>query len=315
MNFVKKEIGERVSPEIVGKYLNVPRIEIGEIKEVYAEIVRIDSKFTVNGNPYISLKLKDINGRIVSASMFDATFSTETIEKLGKLKRVYCLIKYEGVCFKSNVHLQVKQITILDSEEITNELVYSFTPEFKETSLYLERIRNNSFGEYQNIFNALMSINILKSIGEISFDEYGNGKIGAMSKVISNVLDRIESSDLSTKYLTKIVALYSIVFYCNNKQVCTLGSINHVANSLRKLATNLDVFRTSVSGELTERFCEEVERVVCNFYEVPVINSTSSEAIKLILKSEKELSDLVSISYSAPKGYVVSYKGSRIMNK
>lgn len=315
MNFVKKEIGERVSPDIVDKYLNVPSIGIGEIKEVYAEIVRIDSKFTVNGNPYISLKLKDINGRIVSASMFDATFETETIERIGNLRKVYCLIKYEAVCIRSNVHLQVKNISILDNAEVTNELVYSFTPEFKDTELYLEKIRNHSFGEYNEIFKLLLNANIIKNLGEISFEEFGNAKIGAMSKVVSNVLDRIESSDLSTKYLTKIVALYAIVAYCNSKQLCTLGSNNHVVGALRKLGGQLDIFKTGLPGELTTRFCEEVERVICNFYEVPTTNSVTSEAIKLIIKNEKELSDLVSLSYSAPKGYVVSYKGDRILNK
>lgn len=315
MNFVKKEIGDRVSPEIIDKYLNIPNIGIGEIKEVYAEIIRIDSKFTVNGNPYISLKLKDVNGRIVSASMFDATFETETIERIGRLKKVYCLIKYEAVCLRSNVHLQVKSITILDSEEITSELVYSFTPEFKDTQKFLEKIRNHTFGEYQNIFELLLQVNILKSLGEISFEEFGNAKIGAMSKTVANVLDRIEASDLSTKYLTKIVALYSIVFYCNSKQVCTLGTNNNTVDALRNLGTQLDVFKSKMPTELTLRFCEEVERVICNFYEVNVVNSTTSEAIKLILKNEKELSELVSISYSAPKGYTLSYRGDKLINK
>jgi hypothetical protein len=122
-------------------------------------------------------------------------------------------------------------------------------------------------------------------------------------------------SELSNKYLTKVVALYSIVFYCNNKKVCSLGNSNHVVDALRKLGSNLDVFKSNLPSELTNRFCEEVERVICNFYEVPTTNSISSEAIKIMLKNEKELSELVSISYSAPKGYVVSYKGDKIVNK
>lgn len=315
MEFVKKEIGEKVSPEIVGKYLNIPQIGIGEIKEVYAEIVRIDSKFTVNKNPYISLKLKDINGRIVSASMFDATFDTQTLEVIGKLKKVYCQLKYEAICLGSNVHLQVKNIVILDSSEITNELVLAFTPEFKDTQVYLDKIRNHSFGEYQGIFKLLLQVDILKSVAGISFEEFGNAKIGAMSQVIANVLDRIENSELSTKYLSKITALYSIVYYCNSKQLCTLGTTNNVVSALRNLGSQLDVFKTSLPGELTARFCEEVERVICDLYEVPVVASTTSEAIRLILKSEKEISDLVNISYSAPKGYILNHKGKKLVNR
>lgn len=315
MNFVPKEIGEKVSPEIIDKYLNIPSIGIGEIKEVYAEVIRLDSKFTVNGNPYISFKFKDVNGRVISASMFDSTFESDVIEMISRLKKVYCLVKYEAVCLKSTVHLQVKEIKILDNDEVTSELSYAFTPEFKDTQKYLEKIRNTNFGEYQNIFEQLIKSNILKTIEKMSFDEFGNAKIGAMSRVISNVLERVESSELSTKYLTKIVALYSIVFYCITKPVCSLGINNGTVNALRKLGAQLDVFRTGIPGELTEKFCEEVERVICNFYNVETMNSTTSEAIRLIIKNEKELSDLVSLSYSVPKGYMINYKGDRLVNK
>lgn len=315
MEFVRKEVGEKVSPEIVSKYLNIPQIGIGEIKTVYAEIVRIESKFTVNKSPFISLKLKDINGRIISASMFDATFDTETIEKIGRLKKVYCQLKYEAVCLGSTVHLQVKEIVILDSEEVTNELVLAFTPEYKDTQKYLDVIVNHSFGEYQEIFKLLLRASVLKSLESLSFDEFGNAKIGAMSRVVASVLDRIETSELSTKYLSKIVALYSIVYYCNSKQVCTLGTTNTVVHALRNLGSQLDVIKTSLPGELTNRFCEEVERVVCDFYEVPVVASTTSEAIRLIVKGEKEMSELVNISYSAPRGYTLSYKNRKLVNR
>lgn len=315
MQFVKKEIGEKVSPEIINKYLNIPQIGIGEIKEVYAEIVRIDSKFTVNKNPYISFKLKDINGRIISASMFDSTLDTSTIEVIGKLKKVYCLLKYEAVCLGSTVHLQVKNVTILDSKEITDELVLAFTPEYKDTQLYIDRIENHVFGEYSSIFELLNNANILKSLASISFEEFGNAKIGAMSRVVSNVLDRIQDSEITDRYLTKIVALYSIVFYCNSKELCTLGTTNNVVNTLRKLGSQLDVFKTSLPGELTNKFCEEVERVLCDLYEVPIVSSTTSEAIRIMLKNEKELSDLINVSHSAPKGYVLNHHGRRMVNR
>lgn len=315
MNFVKKEIGDRVSPEIVSRYLNLPMIEIGEIKTVYAEIVRLDSKQSVNGNPYISIKFKDINGRVVAGSMFDKTFSAEAMERIHSLQKIYAEVKYEAICFRGNVHLQIKDVVVLDDSQITSEMISSFTPVFKDTDKYLNEIENIGFGEYNSIYELLTRVGLLDKIRNLSFDEFHDAKIGAMSKVFADSLKHLNTLALPEVNLTKISLLYGLFCYATSKPKCALGMNNAILKSLQKLAGMLDVISTQIPGELTTKFCEEVERVVCTLYRVPCTKSVSSVTIEKVLKNYEELNELTVLSKVSAKGYLISYGKENIYNR
>ena len=314
MKFIKEELSERISPDVVNEYLNIPNICIGEVKEVYAEVVRVDSKFTKDGNPFISFTLKDINGRVVSASMFDKTLDTETMNAIRTFRKVYAHVKYEAICFKSRVHLQVKVITILDSASVSEELAMAFTPIFKEREDYVDKIKEHSFGEYAEIYNLLVNSGIFDSLSNISFEEFGSAKIGAISRTVYNILERIDSSDLPNKYLGKIVALYSLIFYATSKPILSIGTDQGIVKSITKLSSQFNIFKQRVPSPLTDTFCEEVERVVLKLFGIKTSQSITSLSVVMLLENEKQLYELSSLSYSSPKGFLSQYKGESVIN-
>lgn len=314
----KEEVGTRVDPAILDKYLNIPGLAVGKIEVKYAEIIRLTSKLTIDGNPYLAMTFRDVNGRVIYGSCFNQTLGTQEMLRISSLKKIYASIKYEAELYKGNLHLNIKEMTILQDSDISSELADAFTPLFKDTETLFQKIVGSDFGRFSYIMNNVLiksgMFNILKSL---ALEEYGSAKIGSITELISNTFDELDKFSPDPA-LSKSVFLYVITLYAATRPVSSFRVKSEVTLTIVQFDQHMKSLKANL-GEIhpkanTSLFIEECERLLLQILGVETTGSVTSSIIQKLLKTQKDIARLKSVSYSTQKGAILQVDGKAIFN-
>ena len=315
----KEELGERIDPAILDKYLNIPGLAVGKIEQKYVEIIRLNTKLTVDSNPYLAMTFRDINGRVIYGSFFNHTISTPDLMKISTLKRIYASVKFEPQLYKGNLHLNIKSLDILQDSEISSELADAFTPLYKDTDKLYEKIINTDFGRYSNIMsNILIKSGMFTVLKQLSLEEYGSAKLGSITELISNTFDELDKFAVDSE-LAKAVFLYVITLYAATRPVSYFKVKSEVTTTIvqfdkhmRSLKINLG--EVHANTPTTSLFVEECERLLLQILGVETTGSITSLVILKLLKTQKDIAKLKSVANSTQKGSILQVEGKAIFN-
>ena len=315
----KEELGERIDPAILDKYLNIPALAVGKIEVKYAEIIRLNTKLTVDSNPYLAMTFRDVNGRVIYGSFFDHTLSTQDLLKISTLKRIYAEIKYEPQLYRGNLHLTIKSLNILQDSEVSSELADAFTPLFKDADKLYDKIVSTDFGRYSTIMNhTLIKSGMFNILKQLSLEEYGSAKIGSITELISNTFDELDKFAVDAD-LAKSVFLYVITLYAATRPVSYFKVKSEVTTTIVQFDTHMKSLRFNL-GEVhahtptTSLFIEECERLLLQILGVETTGSVTSSIILKLLKTQKDIAKLKSVANSTQKGAILQVEGKAIFN-
>lgn len=315
----KEELGERIDPAILDKYLNIPTLAVGKIEVKYAEIIRLNTKLTVDSNPYLAMTFRDVNGRVIYGSFFDHTLSTQDLLKISTLKRIYAEIKYEPQLYRGNLHLTIKSLNILQDSEVSSELADAFTPLFKDADKLYDKIVSTDFGRYSTIMNhTLIKSGMFNILKQLSLEEYGSAKIGSITELISNTFDELDKFAVDAD-LAKSVFLYVITLYAATRPVSYFKVKSEVTTTIVQFDTHMKSLRFNL-GEVhahtptTSLFIEECERLLLQILGVETTGSVTSSIILKLLKTQKDIAKLKSVANSTQKGAILQVEGKAIFN-
>lgn len=298
--------------------LDLSLIHSNETHLKEALVVNATYKIDVSDRPYLSFKLRDCNGRLVSAKMDDIADVQECMVIANKLIGHVCRLTFSTSSYKSSLFLDIHSIDISDNKDLTES---TFVGTVADIDGKLLQVQNRIYGvpnpTYVKLVDIIKANSMLSVLAKRYNENYGykcGSSIDYLAKAIKiyDILLTEDESNLAT-LLSTIICYYDTtnkldmdVVTINNGLYASITKCSLLLRlfnddiSKKETATNAELLMSECSNILIESFTSKRYITKIGIVMDTVQNMVSTE-VKISGKLEKTV-----------VGGVVSHEGASI---